>query len=107
MTPDYVARLVERKFDQLDMNGEKSVYRFNKACTLLEENIHINFYEFEETELVRKWAKDLCDHRVQFDNWYRNIGWIYQTKELAGQHFPNGWYFLTAIYYVRIRLKRK
>lgn len=107
MTADYVARLVERKFDQLDINDEKSTYWFNRACTLLEENIHINFYEFKETELVRKWAKDLCDHRVKFDNWYRKTGWVFGTKEAAGAHFSEGWYFLTAIHYVRLRAKRK
>lgn len=107
MTPDYVARLVERKFDKLDLKDKKSIYQFNFACTLLEENIRINFYEFEETELVRKWAKDLCDHKVQFENWYRRDGWLYGTKEAAGHHFPNGLYFLTAMHYTRIRAKRK
>jgi hypothetical protein len=96
-------------FDQLDLTNTEeiswsppktdSLYRYNRACSILEEYIHRNFYRFTETELVYKWAKGLCEIRIAFDNWYRSFGWMYGERYKAVEHYDHRRYFMDAMFY--------
>jgi hypothetical protein len=88
MTAHYIAQHVEAKLNQINLNvipyhnaGDRSLERFNKACSLLEDYIATNFLSFVETELVYKWAKGSCEARNSFDNWYRAYGYHYPIEQ--------------------------
>lgn len=101
MTAHYIARVVQSLYDKInidEMNAEfngirqrndcgrlsdewvnkhitnKVFFRWLLACSLLEEHLYKNFTTFEETELVYRWAKKICDNRNNLRNLYRAYG---------------------------------
>ena len=106
MTAHYIAKVVESLYDKLDINkmsegfdkiekyncgrlsdewvnreiNEKSYIRWCYAIGTLETYCKQNLATFEETELVYKWAKDICEQRNKLYNQWRAFGW-YMTFE--------------------------
>ena len=102
MTVNFIARVVESKQNLLNINSSeedfvKSIERYNMAIGVLEDYIYppINkyraertrFFDFEETELVYKFAKDICDQRIRFRNWYRAWKFHFTEREAARIYF--------------------
>jgi hypothetical protein len=90
MTANYIARVVESLYNKLDINKmsagwdkikkyddcgrvsdewmnrsitDKTYIRWCMAINRLEEYCIKNYDTFEETELVYKWAKNVCEQR--------------------------------------------
>lgn len=74
MTPQYIATICERVYQSIDLSNPETVYAYNRACTLLEENIQRYFLTFETTELVYKHAKRLSNKKIEFENYCRYKG---------------------------------
>jgi hypothetical protein len=72
MTAHFIANILE---------NQSNLDRFSFGLNLLESHIRRNFSNFKETELVYKWAKDLCDSRNNLYNDYRASGWYYGDFE--------------------------
>ena len=50
--------------------GNEQYHRWADSCYVLEEYIRCHFADFEQTELVYRWAKDLCVRKnTLFNNW--------------------------------------
>lgn len=43
-------------------------YKWIRAWDLLKTYLRLNFSTFVESELVYRWAKDICEHRIQHLN---------------------------------------
>ena len=102
MTPHYIAQIVEREYNKLDINEmisefdgiEKYKYgrisdewqnkrienqqflRFIRAYYLLEDCIRLNYHDFVTTELVEKWCGNIIKSRNKMLNDYRAFGWM-------------------------------
>jgi hypothetical protein len=50
----------------------KDYYRWLLACSKLEEYLLINYANFEETELVYRWGKRICEARNNNKTIYRS-----------------------------------
>ena len=90
MTAHELAQVIEDKYNQIDItdyNNDRLFYNFNVACGELDTYLREHFYDFEETELVTKWAKSWSYQRMFFDNWYRSFGWMYGDKKTANKHY--------------------
>lgn len=100
MTANYIAKVVESLYNKVDIDKilegfnklkkyhcgrvsdewanrqitEKSFIRWYKAIGILETYCRDNFATFEETELVYKWAKEVCDRRNYLYNQWRVYG---------------------------------
>ena len=101
MTANYIAKVVESLYNEVDIDKmsegfdklkqydspgrqsdewvnrsitEKSYFRWVKSCFVLEDYCRNNFTSFEETELVYKWAKEVCDQRTNLYNQWRGYG---------------------------------
>ncbi|NBO22882.1 hypothetical protein EBU94_06060 [bacterium] len=100
MTAHYIATLVEKCYNEIDLDlitkgwdtipreeyGRKTDAWINtriedpaylkwcKACNLLERYLKLNFETFEETELVYKWAKRVCEERNHAKNEWKAYG---------------------------------
>ena len=101
MTAHYIAKVVESlynkvnidkmsagfdKLKQYDSPGrmsdewinrritEKSYIRWCQAVGVLENYCRDNFTTFKETELVYKWAKNVCNQRNDMYNQWRAFG---------------------------------
>lgn len=95
MTANFIAQLVENLYNKIDINElrkefdgiekyssngsitdewvnkrieNKDYIKWVKSCSLLEIYLKYKFPDFEETELVRKWAKTICDERISHLN---------------------------------------
>jgi len=62
-------------------------HRWIHSCYLLEEYIRFHFADFEQTELVYYWAKDLCERKNKLLNKWRGScnrltfkEWLVQNK---------------------------
>jgi hypothetical protein len=98
MTAHFIARVVENLYNKIDIdaileefNGikqyddcgrksdewvnkqikNKGYYRWLLACGKLEEYLYLNYATFEETELVYRWGKRVCNQRNYDLNKYR------------------------------------
>jgi len=71
MTANYIARIVQSEFDKMNLEQEETIYRWVRACELLKDHIRHNFHDFEQTELVYTWAKDLCETKILLLNKHR------------------------------------
>jgi len=105
MTAHYIARVVESLYDKVDIDKmsarfndikqyndcgrtsddwvnrritEKSYIRWCQAVGFLENYCRDNFTTFKETELVYKWAKNVCNQRNSLYNQWRAFG-AYKT----------------------------
>ena len=102
MTANLIAKVVENKLNKLNINSSEesfrsSIEKYNKAIGVLEDYIHLpinkywadrtRFFDFEETELVYKFAKDICDQRIRFKNWCRAWKFYYTEREAARIYF--------------------
>jgi hypothetical protein len=101
MTSHFIARVVESLYNKIDIDEinkefegiekynesgrvndkwvnksieNKTYIRWVKSITLLEQHLRMNYHSFEETELVYKWAKDICERRRKNLNQYRAYG---------------------------------
>lgn len=74
MTPHYIAAVCERVYNRIDLSNLETIYAYNRACTLLEENIQRYFLTFDTTELVYKHAKGLSNRKIEFENFCRRYG---------------------------------
>lgn len=85
MTANSVVIICEDKLNKLDLINptDKQLYDYHRSQGLLEKYLKMNFLTFEETELVFKWNKQLCENRNDFENWYRYTGWLYGDKSTA------------------------
>lgn len=86
MTAHYIAKFAQKALDNMDISkteNNPSLERFNYAVGLLEEYIKCNYLTFETTELVYRFAKNLCIRKNNFENWYRKTGWLYGDKLTA------------------------
>lgn len=97
MTANFIAKVVESQYEKLSIDEliselkgierykygrtsdewtnkqiENSQYhRWQRACCLLDEYIKYHFADFEQTELVYYWAKDLCEQKNRLLNKYK------------------------------------
>jgi hypothetical protein len=104
MTANYIARVVESLYNKVDIDKmsegfdkiekyscgrlsdewvnrqitEKSYIRWCFALATLEDYLRKNYETFEETELVYKWGKKICEQRNKDLNLHRMCGG-YQT----------------------------
>ena len=53
---------------------EKSYFRWCQSINVLEKYCRMNYETFEETELVYKWAKNVCEQRNYEYNQWRTFG---------------------------------
>lgn len=110
MTADYIARLCEKALDQLTTDEHRTdlkhppIYNYNRACSLLENYLNQNFDTFEETELVYKYAKYICEDRIAFLSWFNQFGWMTGTKQVALNHWKKEY---GKYYYRRKDYKRR
>ena len=101
MTANYIANVVESLYNKVDIDKmsygfdklkqydspgyqsdewvnrritEKSYIRWCQAVAVLEDYCRKNFSNFEETELVYKWAKRICEDRNKMYNEWRAYG---------------------------------
>jgi hypothetical protein len=101
MTAHYIARVVESLYNKVDIDKmsagfdtikqfndcgrtsddwinrritEKSYLRWCQAVGFLENYCRDNFTTFKETELVYKWAKNVCNQRNDMYNQWRAFG---------------------------------
>ena len=107
MTAHFIAKLVEKKLNDINLDNAAGVKDFNIADGLLNEYTRMaplgkvcgrvdthnfkcsRFLNFEITEIVYKYAKSNCDNRIRFENWYRAYGWMYGDKIAALQKYSN------------------
>lgn len=94
MTAHYIAKIVQREYDKLDIDAmlaefkgiekykygrlsdewvnkdieNKQYHRWIHACYLLKSYLEKHFETFVETELVYKWAKPICESKNKFLN---------------------------------------
>lgn len=108
-----LAQTCKEKNDMLitDINDEKSLprlYEYNLSCTLLDEAIEKYFLSFTMSDLVYTYAKQLCERKIKFENWYRTYGFGYHDrikayKEYGGninrlaKHISDGKFVLSEI----------
>lgn len=104
MTAHFIARVVENLYNKMDLDEmgkefegiekyefgrlrdewvnkkieNRGYYRWVLACGKLEEYLRMNYATFEETELVYKWGKKVCEQRNRDLNEYRSR---YRSKE--------------------------
>lgn len=101
MTANYIAKVVESLYNKVDIDKmsegfdklkkyedcgrvsdewvnrritEKSYTRWCQSVGFLENYCRNNFTTFEETELVYKWAKNVCKQRNELYNQWRAYG---------------------------------
>ena len=101
MTANYIARVVQNLYNKIDIDKmcagfdqlkkyedsgrisdewtnrritEKSYIRWCQAISFLENYCRMNYTTFEETELVYKWAKSVCEQRTRDLNQWRQFG---------------------------------
>lgn len=101
MTANYIAKVVESLYNKVDIDKmsagfdklkqydspgrmsdewinrritEKSYIRWCQAVGFLENYCRDNFTTFKETELVYKWAKNVCNQRNDMYNQWRAFG---------------------------------
>jgi len=100
MTANYIAKVVESLYNKIDIdkmsegfdkikqydNGlytddwvnrkitDKSYFRWCKSIGVLESYCKMNFETFEQTDLVYKWAKNVCEYRNDLHNEWRAFG---------------------------------
>ena len=101
MTANYIAKVVENLYNKVDIDKmsagfndikqfndcgrtsdewinrhitEKSYIRWCMAIGVLETYCQHNFATFKETELVYKWAKNVCNQRNDMYNQWRAFG---------------------------------
>ena len=83
---DTLAQLVEDNYNKLDLNDvediKKTRYKWLISIGLLEVYLLHNYATFKRTELVYKWAKDVCDRRNDELNQYRMWGWTKGSFEV-------------------------
>lgn len=91
MTPNKIALVCQNKLNMLDVTNAdmntNGIEQFNLSCTLLEHYIKRHFLSFEMTDLVYHYAKRLCEEKIRFENWYRNIGYVYSDRIKAYKEF--------------------
>jgi len=97
MTANLIAKVVDSQYQKIsidEMNAEfngiekykygrlsdewvnkridnEQYHRWIHSCYLLEEYIRCHFADFEETELVYRWAKYLCEKKNMLKNKWR------------------------------------
>jgi hypothetical protein len=103
MTANYFAKVVESLYHKVDIEKmsagfdtikkydfdrisddwvnrqitEKSYFRWCEAVGLFESYLLKNYESFEETELVYKWGKNICDRRnSDFNRWRVSGGYL-------------------------------
>jgi hypothetical protein len=108
MTANYIAQVVENLYNKLDLDKmsagwdkikkyndwggmtdewintritDKTYIRWCMAIGVLEDYCRKNYDTFEETELVYKWAKNVCDGRTEIYNKWRAYGGYSTFKE--------------------------
>ena len=101
MTANYIAKVVDSLYNKVDINKmsagfdklkqyndcgrtsdewinrsitEKSYIRWCQSITTLEDYCRKNLTTFKETELVYKWAKNVCEQRNNLYNQWRAFG---------------------------------
>lgn len=78
-----LAQYVEHYYEAVDLSDvddvKKTRYKFLMSIGLLETYLLHNYATFKRTELVYKWAKNLCDRRNNELNEYRTWGWTKGT----------------------------
>jgi hypothetical protein len=101
MTSNYVAKVVESLYNKLDIDKmsegfdkikkyndcgritdewvntkitDKSFVRWCKSIGVLETHLLMNYENFNETELVYKWGKRICEQRNWEYNQWRTFG---------------------------------
>lgn len=68
----------------------KQYDRWLYSCYLLEEYIRFHFADFEQTELVYRWAKDLCERKnMLLNNWRGNSYGMTFKEWLAENGYMN------------------
>jgi hypothetical protein len=92
MTADYIAKICEKKLNELDSENSKSIENFNRVTELLHTYLLHNFITFEETELVRKFCKNICDDRIHFENEYRGFGFGCDRERFFNKYFKIWFY---------------
>lgn len=101
MTANLIAQVVENYYNKLDLDQMKAPWqgikqyeygkvtdewinrdlkdatylRWCSAINTLETYCRQNFTTFQETDLVRKWAKPVCEARNHAKNQFRAYGW--------------------------------
>ena len=98
MTANLIAKVVESQYQKIsidallsEFNGierykygrlsdewvnkpieNEQYHRWADSCYVLEEYIRCHFADFEQTELVYRWAKDLCERKNMLVNKWRS-----------------------------------
>ena len=99
MTSNYIAKVVESLYNKVDIDKmsegfdklkkyedcgrvsdewvnrritEKSYFRWCQSINVLEQHLIDNYTTFEETELVYKWGKKICERRNKEFNEFRS-----------------------------------
>lgn len=100
MTANFIANICDKSLDNLDVTDTdvrtNGIERYNTACTLLDRYILRHFLSFEMTEQVYRYAKELCERRIKFENWYRRIGYVYKDRIAAYKEFGGNLNWLQA-----------
>ena len=101
MTANFIAQVVENYYNKLDLDNitvqwkdieqysdcgrvsdkwvnreikDPTYFRWLEACYVLETYLKKNYNTFHDTELVRKWASDICKQRNHDLNQWRAYG---------------------------------
>lgn len=65
-------------------------HRWVYSIDVLEEYIRYHFADFEQTELVYRWAKDLCERKnMLLNKWYGNYSGLTFKEWLAENGYMN------------------
>lgn len=77
INPSHIAKTLDLIHQKLDLNNPSQLSKFFKTQETLEFYVRCNFLEFEMSEPVERWCKDLCQIKKDFLNWYRYIGFVH------------------------------
>jgi hypothetical protein len=114
MTANHIAKVVESLYNKVDIDKmsagfdklkqyndcgrttdewinrrivEKSYVRWIQSMVVLEDYCRTNFTTFEQTELVYKWAKKICEHRnYKYNEWRANGGYTTFEKWIKNNY---------------------
>ena len=116
MTAHFIAQVVESYYDKLDLDKmaeplkgikkyrdcgrvnddwvnarivDPTYLRWCRAISTLESYMQVHYTTFQETELVYKWAKDICESRNRAMNEWRMRGAYKSFSDFLKRKYQN------------------
>lgn len=90
LNEDVLVKILESHYEKIDVLDSKNfMENYNNFCyadALLKTFLKLKFSEFEITDEIYKWEKEICDAKIRLLNQWRAFGFYISFEEYLSQN---------------------